>query len=95
MDKFNTHKFLYNLYHEGKINGHKIVYIDKNNEEKQVEVEKIEIGPSPISCKVYDKNGIKHNIIFLRVKQIYYKEDLVWDNTDLNLDDVKVIKGYK
>ena len=94
MDKFNTHKFLYNLYHEGNIEGHKIIYIDKDNSQKEIDVKSIDIGPSPISCKVYDTSGNKHRIIFLRVKEIYYRGELVWENTDMNLDDLKVIKGY-
>jgi hypothetical protein len=95
MNKFDTHKFLYNLYHEGKTKGHTIIYIDKNNKEQQIQIEDIQIGPSPISCNIYDTNHKKHKILFLRIKQIYYKVQLVWENTDINLEDIKIIKGYK
>lgn len=95
MTKFDTHKFLYNLYHEGKVEGHTIIYVDKNNKEQKIQIKDIQVGPSPISCNIYDMNGKKHKIIFLRVKEIYHKGELVWENTDMNLEDIKIIKGYK
>ena len=95
MNKFDTHKFLYTLFHEGRISGHRIVYVDKENVEQSIRIEGIEIGPSPITCRVTDEHGKKHKIMFVRVREVWFGDDRVWENTDLNLSDVKIIKGYK
>ncbi|MFW6285640.1 MAG: hypothetical protein ACOC16_00550 [Nanoarchaeota archaeon] len=95
MEKFDTHKFLYTLYHNNNIEGHKIIYINKENSQIMINIKNINIGHSPIACTIYDDNNKKHKIIFLRIKQIYYKDELVWDNTDININTSKIIKGYK
>jgi hypothetical protein len=95
MEKFDTHKFLYTLSYNKKIQGHKIIYINKENCEIEINIKNIIIGSSPITCTIYDENNKKHKIMFLRIKQIFYKDELVWDNTDINLNDSKTIKGYK
>ncbi len=95
MNKFDTHKFLYTLFYDGKIDGHEILHVDKENKEIRTKVKQIEIGPSPVSCRVIDEDNKKHRIMFVRVKAIYYKDEQVWDNTDFDLSDVKIIKGYE
>jgi hypothetical protein len=94
MEKFDTHKFLYTLYHDGEIEGHEILHVDKDNKEIKTKVKQIEIGPSPVSCKIIDEEDKKHRIMFVRVKAIYFKGKQVWENTDFDLSDVKIIKGY-
>ena len=94
MNKFDTHKFLFTLFYEGRIKGHRIVYVDKNNCERSVEIAGIEIGASPISCRVTDLEGKNHRIMFVRIKEVWFEKDRVWENTDFNLEDVRVIKGY-
>ena len=94
MEKFDTHKFLFTLNHEGRIKGHKIIFVDRNNNELEVIADRIEIGASPISCKIYDKDGKKHIIAFIRIKKIFLDDKLVWDNTDTDLSNTKIIKGY-
>ena len=95
MDKFDTHKFLYTLFHEGRIKGHTILYVNKENKDVELNITKIEIGASPVSCKVYDENDKRWTIPFVRIKKVFYENSMVWENTDFNLDDIKIIKGYK
>ena len=95
MEKLDTHKFLYSLYYGGRVEGHTIVYIDKNNKSQKVDVKQIVIGASPLSCRVIDNLGQKHRIMFIRIKYVYLKDELVWENTDFDLNIQKIIKGYK
>lgn len=95
MDKFDTHKFLYTLFHENRIKGHKIVYIDRDNIEKTITINSIEIGASPVTCKIFNEQDKSYRIPFIRIKKVLYEDDIVWENTDMNLDDVKIIKGYE
>jgi len=94
MDKFDTHKFLYSLYHDGKVEGHEILYVDKENKEVIIKVKEIEIGSSPVSCKIIDVNDKKHRIMFIRIKSILYNGVVVWENTDFDLSNIKIIKGF-
>jgi hypothetical protein len=92
---YNTHKFLYTLYHEGNIKGKKVIYIDSDNKEKEVIINDIKITNSPISCKIIDNSGKEHKIMFFKVKKVFDENgELIWEN-EVNLDNVKVIKGYK
>lgn len=96
MTKFDTHKFLFTLNYEGSVEGYKVFFVDRDNVEKDIILQKIEIGASPVSCKLFDKDGKKIAVPFIRIKKIF-KEDggLVWDNSDTDLSNVRVIKGYK
>jgi hypothetical protein len=93
---FDTHKFLFTLNHNKEAKGHIIHYIDKDENKKQVIISKIEIGASPITCKIYDLENKKHLIAFLKITKIFNKKnELVWE-VDKNLNKkVKIIKGYK
>lgn len=96
MEIYNTHRFLFTLNHENKIKDHKIIFLDRNNQENQITINKIEITASPISCRIYDNNGKKHTIPYLRIKKILNKNnELIWDATETDLSNVKIIKGWK
>ncbi len=90
---FNTHKFIYSLYHNGQIKGHSIEFTNRNGEEQIIELENIEIGASPISAKFYDTKGNRYLIPFLRVHKIFRQGELVWEGDSKN-KDVKVIRGF-
>lgn len=92
---YDTHKFLYTLYYHGEIQNHTVTFIDRNNNEKTIILNDIEITSSPISCKLYDKNNTKYIVPFLRIKTIYNNNELVWDNTHTDISNTKIIKGYK
>lgn len=92
---FDTHKFLFTLNYDGNIKDHKVTFVDRNNKEKTITLEKIEIGTSPISCKLYDTKGKRHLVLFIRIQKIFKGNELVWDNTDADTSNTKIIKGYK
>lgn len=93
---FNTHKFFYTLNHEGTIKGKKVIFLDRNNEQKKVEVERIEIGTSPISFRLYDTNGNRHTILFIKIREVFDEQNnLVWDSKDVDLSNVTTIKVDK
>ena len=93
---FNTHKFFYTLNHEKSIKGKKVVFLDRNNEEKKVEIERIEIGTSPISFRLYDTDGNRHTILFIKVREVFDEQNtLVWDSKDTDLSNVTTIKVDK
>ena len=56
---FDTHKFLYTLNYDNDLQNVSIVFIDKDGKEKTIELKEIDIGTSPISCVLIDKNGKK------------------------------------
>lgn len=93
---FNTHKFFYTLNHNGDIKGKKVIFLDRNNEEKTAIIERIEIGTSPISFRLYDSEENRHTILFIKVREIYDEQNqLIWDSKDIDLSHVRTIKGYK
>lgn len=94
MEIYNTHKFLFTLYYEGNIKGHKVTFIDRDNKEKTIDLDKIDIGASPVSCKLYDKEGNRYLVPFIRIREVHFQGQLVWDAKDTDLSNVKVIKGY-
>lgn len=89
---YNTHKFMYSLYHKGKIKGHIIEFTNREGKIQSIELVSIEIGASPVSAKFYDTEGKRHLIPFLRVHKVFKEGELVWEEDDTN-KDVKVIKG--
>lgn len=95
MHKFDTHKFLYTLFYEGKIEGHEVVFLDRENKEKKIKLKKIEISASPVSCKLFDEEGNRYFVPFIRIRKVFFKGEMVWDNTDVDLSDVKIIKGHQ
>lgn len=94
MEVLDTHKFLFTLHYEKRIKGHKVLFIDRDNNEKLIELKDIEIGTSPVSCKLFDTEGNRYLVPFIRVQKIFLGDTLVWDNSDSDMSDVKVIKGY-
>ncbi len=93
---FDTHKFLYTLNYEKAAKGHKVIFTNRNEEEQTIILEKLEIGTSPVSCKLFDDKGNRYIVPFMRIKFIYKNEKLVWDNSDDEKQKkVKIIKGYK
>lgn len=95
MEIYNTHKFLFTINYEDRVKGHMVLFVDRDNKEKKIELSKIDIGASPVSCKLYDLEGKRYLVPFLRIKGIYYKETMVWDAEMKDDDNVKIIKGYK
>ena len=95
MQKFDTHKFLYTLFHEGRIEGHEVFFINRDNQEQKIIMKSIEIGASPVTCKIFDEEGKSYRIPFIKIRKVFFDRELVWDNTDTDLNNVKVIKGYK
>lgn len=95
MELFDTHKFLFTLNYEGRAKGHEIEFVDRNNQEKRIFLEKIEITSSPVSCKLFDTEGKRHLVPFIRIRRVFKDGELVWDNTDADLSNAKVIKGYE
>jgi len=92
---FNLHKCLFTLNYNNEIKDHAILFIDKDNLEKKIKIDRIEISSSPISCKIYDDTGKRHIIPFIRIKKVFKKDELVFDNTDVDLSNSKIIKGFK
>ena len=93
---FNTHKFFYTLNHDGTIQGKKVKFLDRNNEVKTAVVDRIEIGTSPISFRLFEEDGTRHTILFIKVREVFDKNDeLVWDSTEVDLSHVRTIKVDK
>jgi len=96
MEKFDTHKFLYTLNHNNEISGHEVVFLDRDNNEKTIILDKIEIGASPVSCKMFDTDGNRYLVPFMRIRTVHnHQKTLVWDSRDSDLSNVKVIKGHQ
>jgi hypothetical protein len=93
---FNTHKFFYTLNYEGTIQGKKVIFLDRNNEEKTVIIDRIEIGTSPISFRIFDAEGNRHTILFIKIREVLDdKGKQVWDSKDIDLSHVRTIKVDK
>ena len=92
---FNTHKFLFTINYEGRIKDHEVLFTDRDNQEKKIKLSKIEIGASTVSCKLFDEDNVRYLVPFIRIKKIYFEGKLVWDNSDVDTSNVKVIKGYE
>jgi hypothetical protein len=91
---YTTHKFLFTLAHEGTIKGHRIEFTNREGNLETIVVERIEIGTSPISCKLYCSQGKRHVVPFVRIKKIFKDDELVWDASDVDTSNVKIIKGH-
>ena len=94
MEIFDTHKFLFTLNYENRIKGHEVIFVDRDNKEKKIILEKIEIGTSPVSCKLFDDKGNRYLVPFIRIRKVFLQGQMVWDNSDSDLSGVKVIKGF-
>jgi len=92
---FDTHRFLFTLNYNNNLKDHRVLFVNRENVEMTISLEKIDIGASPVSCKLYDNEGNRYLVPFVRIRKIFLKEELVWDNSDSDLSNVKVIKGYK
>lgn len=92
---YDTHSFLFELNYSDKAKGHKVIFEDREGREKEIILEKIEIKSSAVSCKLYDTEGNKYLIPIFRVIKVYKDDELVWDNSDIDRSNVKVIKGYE
>lgn len=95
MEIFDTHKFLFTLNYENKIKNCVIKIENNNNEKKEIIVEKIEITSSPVSCKIYDKKGIRHIVPFHKILEIKKDNETIWIADQNKNKKVKIIKGYK
>lgn len=95
VQNFDTHKFLFTLKYEKNILGHEVEFLDRNNELFKIILKDIQISSSPVSCKLFDENGKRYLVPFIRIRRIFKQGELVWDNSTNDLTNVKVIKGYK
>lgn len=94
VQNFDTHKFLFTMKYDKNISGHKVEFLDKSNELFKIELLDIEVGSSPVSCKLIDINNNRYIVPFIRIRRVFKDEELVWDNSDNDLSNVKIIKGY-
>ena len=92
---FDTHRFLFTLNYNNELKNHRVLFVNRENVEIIIELDKIDIGASPVSCKLYDKEGNRYLVPFVRIRKVFLKEELVWDNSDSDLSNVKVIKSWK
>jgi len=92
---FNMHKFLYTLNYDGEVCGKTIIFTDRDDVEKTIILDSIEIGSSHVSCKLFDKEGNRYLVPFLRIKKVFKGEELIFDNSDIDTSNSKIIKGYK
>ena len=94
-DMFDTHKFLFTMAYNEEAQGHKVEYLDKNNETKIIEIKELIVNTSPVSFRVITPENIKVAIGYLRVVKIFNKNnELVWDVSDNDTSNIKVIGGY-
>ena len=91
---FNMHKFLFSLNYGGNVKGHEIIFIDRDLKEKKIILDRIEIGTSTVSCKLFDEDGNRYLVPFIRIKKVFYNKELKFDNTDVDISNSKIIKGY-
>lgn len=94
-DNFDTHKFLFTLKHNNDFLGYSVEFLDRNNNLLLITLSNLDVGTSPVSCKLYDENNDKYIVPFIRIRKIYKNNELVWDNSETDLSKVKVIKGFK
>ena len=96
MEKIDTHKFLFTLNYNNDIEGKKIIFKDRENQEKTIILKEIEVGASPVSLKLYCKDNKRYLVPFMRIIKVFDKDDtLIWDNTEQDTSNTKIIKGYK
>ena len=46
------------------------------------------------SCKLFDDQGVRYIVPFIRILKVYKDNVLVWDNSDIDLSNSKVIRGF-
>jgi len=92
---FNLHKFLFSINYEGSIEGYSVLFIDRNNEKKEIKLSKIEISSSHVSCKLFDEKDKMYIVPFLRIEKVFENGELAFDNSDVDRSNVKIIKGFK
>lgn len=94
-DVFDTHKFFYTLNHKNMIKGLKVFFIGKEGKEISINLSKIEIGTSPISCNLFDENLKRYRVPFLKIRKVLKGKELVWDNSDIDISNSKTIEAFK
>ncbi|MFW5704439.1 MAG: hypothetical protein ACOCXG_01225 [Nanoarchaeota archaeon] len=94
VEVYNTHMFMYALKSDAELKKHFVIFLNRENKEIKIKIEKLEVKSSPLSCKIWDFEGKKHLVPYIRIRKILKGNELVWDSTDVDLDNVKVIKGY-
>lgn len=91
---YDTHKFLFTLNHEGKIQDHTLYVSDSRVGEYKIQIKEIEIGASPVSFRVIDKEGKRHVLPFVKIKKVEFNGEIVWINETENNPNLKIIEGY-
>ncbi len=87
---FDTHKFLYTIFYKKEFEGYKFL-IFRDNREVMVEILKFEVNAKPIVCRIYDKEGKKYTLPLQFVRKVFLHDELVWDNTDSDISNIKII----
>ncbi|MFT4244831.1 MAG: hypothetical protein ACMXYB_05250 [Candidatus Woesearchaeota archaeon] len=93
---FNTHSFLFTLQCD-KINtsGYIIEYYISPEKSEEITVLDIEITISRLSFKITTPDNKKMTLQYMRVLRIFnQKKELIWDDSEKDLSNIKVIKGY-
>ena len=93
---FNTHSFLFTLQ-DDKIDtsGYIIEYYISPQKSECIQIKNIEITISRLSFKVITQNNDKITLQYMRVLKIFNKnKELIWDDSEKDLSNVKIIEGY-
>lgn len=93
---FDTHSFLFTLQDNNEnIEDYIIQYFLSSDKVEDIKIKSIEVGASPLSCKVITIDNEKRTLKYLRIKKIYNSyEELIWDNSDTKLGNAKIVGGY-
>ena len=94
---FNTHSFLFTLQ-DDKVNtsGYIIEYYISPQKNEEITIEDIEITTSRLSFKVITSENKKVTLQYMRVLRIFNQDkELVWDDSEKDLSNIKVIQGYR
>lgn len=93
---FNTHSFLFTLQ-DDKINtlGYTLEYYISPDKNEIITIKKIEVTTSRLSFKVITNENKKISLQYMRVLKIFNKnKELIWDDSEKDLSNIKVIEGY-
>ncbi|MCH8519785.1 MAG: hypothetical protein LAT82_03440 [Nanoarchaeota archaeon] len=93
---FNTHSFLFTLQ-DDKVNtsGYIIEYYSSPQEKEEIIIKDIEITISRLSFKVVTLDNKKITLQYMRVLRIFNaNKELIWDDSEKDLSNIKIINGY-
>ena len=93
---FNTHSFLFTLQDDNvNTSGYIIEYYISPEKNEEITILDIEITISRLSFKVITPDNKKITLQYMRVLKIFNKDgELIWDDSEKDLSNIKVIEGY-